>query len=194
MIKLNPKYLNYLIRSIPNSLWPIRWLIIKKSLKKIGVNFKFGYNSEFSDHRLIEIGNNVFMGQNTVINTNVPVIIGDNVMFGRSVTIIAGDHKINEIGIPMRYVKTGGENLPISIENDVWIGSNVLILKGVKISEGCVIGGGSVVTKSMPPYSVCVGNPCRPIKKRFDRVDLEKHLKSVNSKYNIEEIVSIYEK
>lgn len=194
MINISPKYLNYFTRSFPNFLWPVKWFIIKKSLKKTGINFKFGFNSYFSDHRLIEVGNNVFMGLETFISTNVPVKIGNDVMFGPRVTIMGGDHNYSKVGIPMRYVKTGGKNLPITIENDVWIGSNVIILKGVTISEGSVIGAGSLVTKSLPPYSVCIGSPCKPIKLRFSDDDLQNHLIEVNSSYTLQKVKILYEK
>ncbi|MBX3008346.1 MAG: acyltransferase [Melioribacteraceae bacterium] len=194
MLNIQPTYLSYFVRTLPNFLWPLKWYIIKKSLCKVGSNFKFGYNSEFFDHRLIEIGDNVFMGLNTVINTNVKVNIGNNVMFGRSVTIMGGDHNISEVGIQMRFVKSGGKNIPITIEDDVWIGSNVTILKGVKLGEGCVVGAGSVIAKSLPPYSICVGNPCKPIKLRFNHESLKLHINAVKSKYTFEEIISIQNK
>jgi acetyltransferase-like isoleucine patch superfamily enzyme len=53
----------------------------------------------------------------------------------------------------------------IIIEDKVWIGFNVIILKGVKIGEGAVIGAGSVVTKDVPPYHIVAGNPAKIIKK-----------------------------
>ncbi len=53
---------------------------------------------------------------------------------------------------------------PIIIEDDVWIGHNTTILKGVKIGQGAVIGSGSMVTKDIQPWSVNVGNPSRVIK------------------------------
>jgi virginiamycin A acetyltransferase len=55
----------------------------------------------------------------------------------------------------------------ITIGNGVWIGDNVTILPGVQIGNGAVIGAGSIVTKSIPPYSIAVGNPAKVIKKRF---------------------------
>ena len=54
------------------------------------------------------------------------------------------------------------------IGNDVWIGSNVIVRSGVNIGDGAVIGTGSVVTKDIPPYTIVVGNPAKPIKTRFD--------------------------
>lgn len=55
------------------------------------------------------------------------------------------------------------------IENDVWIGNNVIVKAGVKISNGSVIAAGSVVTKDVPPYEIWGGNPAKFIKKRFSR-------------------------
>ncbi len=178
---MSPKYLRFILRALPNFLWPVRWFILKSSLKKVGKNFRFGYNSEFVDHRLIEVGDNVFMGLDTTINTTVAVQIHDNVMFGKRVTIMGGDHNISEVGTPMRFVKTGGKNEPIVIEKNAWIGSNVTILKGVKIGEGAVVGAGSVVVRSIPPYSVCVGNPAKPLKLRFTEKELEIHLPAIES-------------
>lgn len=192
MIKIKPNYLDYFLRSLPNMFWPLKWFLIRSSLKKVGKKFHFGYDSKFLDHRLIEVGDNVFMGLGTLISVNVTVIIGNNVMFGPRVTIIGGNHNFNKVGIPMRYVKTGGENIPIIIENDVWIGANVTILKGVTIAEGCVVGAGSVVTKSMPPYSICIGNPCKPYKLRFSETDLNDHLSSVNSNYTSSKVLESF--
>lgn len=55
---------------------------------------------------------------------------------------------------------------PIHIEDDVWIGAGVKVLKGVTIGKGSVIGAGAVVTKDIPPYSIAAGVPCRVIGKR----------------------------
>ena len=51
--------------------------------------------------------------------------------------------------------------------NDVWVGTNAVILGGLTIGDGAVIGAGAVVTKDVEPYSIVVGNPAREIKKRF---------------------------
>jgi acetyltransferase-like isoleucine patch superfamily enzyme len=55
----------------------------------------------------------------------------------------------------------------VSIGSDVWIGAKVIILPGVSIGHGAVIGAGSVVTSSVPPYSICVGTPAKLLRLRF---------------------------
>jgi len=97
-----------------------------------------------------EIGNDVFIGKNAYISIYNSLKNRDSVMIGPNVTIIGGDHNFAVKGRKMCHVKAGGINLPVVIENDVWIGTNVTILKGVVIGEGCVIGAGSVMTKSVP--------------------------------------------
>lgn len=68
----------------------------------------------------------------------------------------------------------GFEKFWVKIGHDVWIGENAIILSRVEIGNGAVIGAGSVVTKSVPPYAVVGGNPARFIKWRFDREVIEK--------------------
>lgn len=64
----------------------------------------------------------------------------------------------------------------IVVGNDVWVGIGARILSGVTIGDGCVIGAGAIVAKSIPPYSIVVGNPGRIVKKRFDEETIEKLL------------------
>ena len=63
---------------------------------------------------------------------------------------------------------------PCIIGNDVWIGAGVSICRNVRIGNGCVIGGGAVITKDIEPYSIVVGVPGRVIKKRFDDNTIER--------------------
>ena len=63
----------------------------------------------------------------------------------------------------------GKSNGKVEIGNAVWIGDSVIVLPNVKIGDGAVIGAGSVVTKSIPPFSVAVGNPAHVIKMRFPK-------------------------
>ena len=88
--------------------------------------------------------------------------IGDHVTIGDNVTVVDSDfHPID----PVRRLThpNDGQTSPVIIENNVFIGMNSLILKGVKIGEGSVIGAGSVVTKDVPPGVIVAGNPARVI-------------------------------
>jgi len=67
---------------------------------------------------------------------------------------------------------------PIIIDDDVWIGSNSVILSGVKIGRGSIIGAGSIVTKDVEPYSIVGGNPAKFLRKRFDQQAIDKLEKS----------------
>ena len=108
------------------------------------------------------IGNNSTFNRNTVLRGKY--IIGDNVAIGPNCSIMGFNHKFDEVDKLMS--QQGRTVKGIKIRNNVWIGANTIILDGVEIGEGVVIGGGSVVVKSIPPYSIAVGNPCKVIKKR----------------------------
>lgn len=122
------------------------------------------------------------MGIDTLIlSTRAKVYIGDDVMFGPRVTIVTGNHRTDLIGRTMKSV-TDDEKLPendedVIIENDVWIGANATILKGVTVGEGAIVSAGSVVTKSIPPYQIWGGVPAKFIKERFNENELKEHLK-----------------
>ena len=90
---------------------------------------------------------------------------GDNVMMGPECLLFTRNHRIGSTEIPIN--KQGYDGLqPIIIGNDVWIGARVIILPGVQISDGAVIGAGSVVTYNVDSYDVVAGNPAKLIRKR----------------------------
>jgi len=180
-----------LLRMVPNFLWPLKTLLLKDSISH-GKKFQLGPNVILYNYREIKVGNNVFIGDGTTIGGKVPVTIGNNVMFGPEVMIRGGDHNFTEVGKPMAQVKSGGIDLPITIENDVWIGTRVIILKGVTIREGAVIGAGSILTKEAPPYCICVGSPAKPIRSRFTKSELRDHLQQVETQYSFEDICATY--
>lgn len=122
----------------------------------------------------IRIGNDVFINRRAYFSGRIH--IGNHVLFGPDVFITSGDHCFTEIG---KYIHKQGRVVPREVEicDDVWIGAKTCILAGVTIGEGTVVGAGSVVTKDLPSYSVCVGNPCRKIKDRYSSGALAEHLK-----------------
>lgn len=105
---------------------------------------------------------NVSIGDHSGIGINShiygAVTIGENVMMGPECVIHTNDHKFDRIDIPMCQ-QGFGEEKPVTIGSDVWLGDRVVILKGVTIGNGAVLGSCSVVTKDIPEYAVAVGNP-----------------------------------
>jgi maltose O-acetyltransferase len=93
------------------------------------------------------------------------VTIGDDVMMGEEVLMITQNHKFDRIDIPMDQ-QGHKEEQPITIGNDVWIGTRAIILPGVTIGNGVIIGAGCVVTKPVPDYAIIVGNPGKIVKFR----------------------------
>ena len=91
------------------------------------------------------------------------------------------------------YKYPEGERLfQVIIGNDVWIGSHVLILGGVRIGDGAVIGSGTVVTKDVEPYSIVAGNPARVIRKRFADNVIDKLQERKWWNLSLEDICSSY--
>lgn len=101
--------------------------------------------------------------------------IGNYCSIAQNVYIYTDNHPLDKFSThPFLYCKSHGANHeisyshPLSIGNDVWIGQNAVILPSCHhIGNGAVIGAGSIVTKNIEPYTICVGNPAHPIKKRF---------------------------
>jgi maltose O-acetyltransferase len=93
------------------------------------------------------------------------VKIGRDVMIGEELIAISRNHEFSSTETPMR---TQGfqKDQPITIEDDVWIGTRVTILPGVIVGKGSIVGAGSVVTKNVPPYAIVAGNPAKLIRKR----------------------------
>ncbi|QGY41956.1 maltose O-acetyltransferase [Pseudodesulfovibrio cashew] len=87
-------------------------------------------------------------------------------MIGPNVVMDTSRHNDARADIPMR--EQGMTYAPITIEDDVWIGANVVITSGVNIGHGSIIGAGAVVVRDIPPFSVAVGVPCRVVRKRLD--------------------------
>jgi acetyltransferase-like isoleucine patch superfamily enzyme len=154
-----------------------RFLCYVKStkFKRIGKGVVFDPHSHFIRPETIEIGNNVYIGPNAHISSR-NLKIGNGVMIGPNLLIENDDHVFTIIGKRLRATNSIRNIGKIEIKNDVWIGGNVTILKNVVIGTGTIIGANSLINQNLPPYSICVGTPCKPIKKRFNDEDLKKHL------------------
>ena len=148
-----------------------------KQYIKIGTGFTTGFNcrldafniNNLNEKYLIEIGENVEINDDVHIGAVEKIVIGDNVLIASKVYISDhnhGSYKGEEQDSPMSMPKKRKiYSSPIKIERNVWIGEFVSILQGVTVGEGSIIGTMSVVTKDIPPYTIVVGSPAKPIKR-----------------------------
>ena len=111
--------------------------------------------------RNVHFGSGVYANFNLVLVDDGNIYVGDRVMIGPNVTITSGAHPIS----PALRNHDVQYNLPVIIEDHVWIGAGAIILPGVRIGKDSVIGAGSVVTKDIPDNVLAVGNPARVIRK-----------------------------
>lgn len=108
----------------------------------------------------VHIGDDFFGNVNLTFVDDVDIHIGDGVMIAPSVTLTTTGHPVH----PSRRADFGRFSEPIVIEDKVWIGSNVVVLPGVRVGYGSVIGAGSVVSRTIPPMTVALGAPCRVVR------------------------------
>ena len=154
--------------------------IIRKSFAECGSKVTIGCGCRFSGIQNIYIGDNVALGENTrIMCTRAKVIMKGHIMFGPGVTIITGGHRLDYIGKYMIDVgnneKNPDDDKDIIIEEDVWIGANATVLKGVTIGRGAVVAAGAVVTKDIPPYAIAGGVPAKVIRMRFSDDEIKEH-------------------
>ncbi|MCX4190254.1 acyltransferase [Methylophaga sp. OBS3] len=116
-----------------------------------------------------QVTKNTFLGNNVnfnglTINGNGKVIIGDNFHSGPECLLITQNHNFDS-GTAIPYDKTYILK-DITIADNVWLGSRVIVLGGVTIGEGAIIQAGSCVVNDIPAYAIAGGHPARVFKKR----------------------------
>lgn len=137
------------------------------------------------ERSLIELGDRILLGRQCVLSCNEATIrmgdllsvgpfcffaskgfieIGSGVSIGAGTYLLAGSHASDD---PERSILEQDRTAQgITVEDNVWIGTNCSILDGVRIGRGSIVSAGSVVSKDVPPYSVVMGNPARLVQRR----------------------------
>jgi len=162
---LSYSYFSNSLNSILNFLPPfLRIIFFKIILKKIGKNCLIDYKTYFRYPNKISIGNFVSVNRGcefypSYLIDDGYITIGNNVVISPNVKIYAIAHDYSALSL-IDYAA------PVVVEDDVWICGNSIILPGVTIGRGSVIGAGSIVNKNIPPFSIAVGTPAKPIKIR----------------------------
>ncbi len=163
-------------------------MIIYRSLfKSYGKNVTFFPTKSEIYYKTISLGNDVFIGAGaSFIASKSSISIGNKVMFGPNVTIRGGNHSSHIVG---KYMfdysdadKLLEDDLPVIIEDDVWVGTGAIILKGVKVGTGAIVAAGAVLTTDVPPYAIVGGVPAKVLKYRWDESDIQRHIAIISQK------------
>jgi acetyltransferase-like isoleucine patch superfamily enzyme len=137
----------------------------------LGDNVKIGAYSVIVGAPASNLGEGISMGANSAIDaysflgSSGFISIGENVIMGQHVGFHPENHNFDRTDVPIR--EQGTTRQGITIEDDVWVGSNAIFLDGAHVGKGCVIGAGSVVRGAIPPYSIAVGVPARVVRSRI---------------------------
>ena len=150
--------------------------------KNSGINLEFLNNSQLiiygdcalgfhssvrlEENAILEIGKDTYLSANSLIRVSKRVKIGNNCSISWNVTIMDSDfhdYKIND-----EFAKNIKD---VSIGNNVWIGNNVIILKGVTIGDNAIIAAGSVVTKNVLSNTIVGGNPIRLLRENVEPIN-----------------------
>ena len=161
--------------------------IFRSLFRQCGKNVIFFPTSSDIHYKNISIGNDVFIGPGASFIASLShITIRDKSFFGPNVTIRGGNHSSHIIGKLMadymQQDKLVTDDEPVIINEDVWVGTGSIILKGLTIGRGAIVGAGSVVTKNVSPYAIVGGVPARVIKYRWDIDEIMMHEEKIYPK------------
>lgn len=139
----------------------LRYFFASRFVTYCGKDVNFERHAGFNPE--LEIGDRSGVGQNTDLSGHI--VIGKDVMMGPNCQMRTYSHAHDRIDIPMDQQGFEPERV-MHIGDDVWIGSNVIVLPGANIGSHCIIGAGAVVTKDVPDYAIVGGVPAKIIRFR----------------------------
>lgn len=156
------KFVAKVLSLIPKIWDRILMYIFQSSFKECGKYVVFHPSNSSFTYSNISLGNRVYIGEDARFwCTESAIKIADHVVIGPSVSIIAGNHSSHIVGKRLVDYKISDkrpeDDLPVFIDEDVWIGSNVTILNGVHVGRGSIIAAGGVVKDCVPIYSIVGG-------------------------------------
>jgi acetyltransferase-like isoleucine patch superfamily enzyme len=159
-------------RQIGKGLWMEKLpYIVNRGAIHIGRNVRlsgkpsFGFSTRLYPEPSITIGDNTFVGHQTAFSAGKSIVIGNDCLIAGGVQISDNDgHPLDYLD-RMKHLPPRMEDVKeVLIGNNVWIGGNAVILKGVTIGDRAIVGARAVVTRDVPPDTVVAGNPARVIK------------------------------
>lgn len=139
-----------------------------------GAQIKLGRGTRICRHSMVvmldrsrlEVGDDTIIGHYANVRSGSLVRIGSHVRLGQFVSIIGDNHRYDRTDIPI--AQQGLIPADVVIGDDVWIGTQAVILPGVTIGSGAIVGAGSIVTRDVPAGAITAGNPARVLRNRGD--------------------------
>ena len=151
----------------------VRMKLVSLIFLKCGKDVIIKSRAYFGTGEGVIIGDRSQLGRNIKAESDLKV--GDDVVMGPDVVILSSSHAFDSVDFPVN--KQGGRpRRPVTIGNDVWIGTRVIILPGIQVGDHAIIGAGSVVTKNVPPLAIVAGNPAKVIRFRVAHSSREVHM------------------
>jgi putative colanic acid biosynthesis acetyltransferase WcaF len=143
----------------PGALSPLRIALLRLFGAEIGPACLIGSGVKIWVPWNLTIGERSTIGANTEVQNFAPVVIGRHVVISQRNYINTSAHDPTHPYFPL-------VSQPITIGSQSWIAAECILGPGAQVGEGAVISAGSVVSKPMPPWMICAGNPCRPLVER----------------------------
>lgn len=112
----------------------------------------------------LRVGDRSNLGHWAYVGCSGFISIGSDVLMGPRVALLAENHNLDSPDKPIKA--QGVTRLPITVEDDVWLGAGAIVAGGVTIGRGSVVAAGSVVTRDVEPYSVVAGVPAKLVRSR----------------------------
>ncbi len=129
-----------------------------------GDAISFARGADVRSPHFVELGHHVSIGKN--FTCEVDIIVGNHVLISSNVSVIARDHPFDDPSVSV-YTAARIDDSIVEVGSDVLIGFGTIIVGTSRIGDGCVVGAGSVVVSDLPPFTVCVGVPAKPVRPRY---------------------------
>lgn len=172
------------MRIISRIFRKINYIIENRKFKNIAPGCKIPLNTTLSDRdNLIMMEGADLEPGALILNINAKFIMGKYSGAGPNLTVITGNH-MSVVGKYLMQVTdedkheldpAGKQDQDVVLEEDVWLGSNVILLNGVRIGRGAIVAAGTVCRTKVPPYSIVAGNPAKVVGFRFTPEQIEEH-------------------
>lgn len=132
----------------------------------LGRNVVFGSGCRLLAPNFVRFGDNVSIGREFHVEQNL--IVGNDVLISSNVSIVGNDHPFDDPTTTV-FFASRAPAATVVMEGDNLIGFGTTIVGSVTLGRGCIVGARSLVTRSLPPNTVCVGSPAKVVRHRYSR-------------------------